>query len=119
MQRETPEVTASLFERLVKELRDFDQLAYALPSALAGSKLSSFGELAHQLTRQSQALRLAVSLNRPVDEVRKDARELLFRSRHLDALSSKSRIDAQTRLMVRLLAGLAQSIDTALKASSQ
>ncbi|WP_431102963.1 hypothetical protein [Roseateles noduli] len=96
--------------RVAKDIVDLDPLLASLPRSLAAHKLSTLRDLAEELALQSEALRLEVLLDRPIQEHCDTSQVIVLLLRRLQDLARRSRVAPLTMATLQLSLRLADKI---------
>ena len=101
--------------RLVDVLLRLDSNVLALGEALRRSKLSALRDGSKSLASLSEALKLAILMERPLSEISNAAADLWTAVRQLSSLAMKSRLDQNSKVLVRMVVDATQSLHSQLQ----
>lgn len=100
--------------RLAKLVMDVDAIAVTLPKALAKSRLETLRILAQDVMLQSQAIKVAMSLDRPIAQLLEIVEALNAAIVQLRLMSSRTRTEQGTQLALLLIEKRTASLRTEL-----
>lgn len=101
--------------RLAKLVMDVDAIAVTLPRAFAKSRLETLRILAQDVMLQSQAIKVAMSLDRPIAQILEIVEALTAAIVQLRLMSSRTRTEQGTQLALLLIEKLTASLRTELR----
>lgn len=101
--------------RLAKLVMDVDAIAVTFPRAFAKSRLQTLRILAQDVMLQSQAIKVAMSLDRPIAQILEIVETLNAAIGRLRLMSSRTRTEQGTQLALLLIEKLTASLRTELR----
>lgn len=101
--------------RFAKLVTDVDAIAVTLPRAFAKSRLETLRILAQDVMLQSQAIKVAMSLDRPIAQILEIVEALKAAIIQLRIMSSRTRTEQGTQLALLLIEKLTASLCAELR----
>lgn len=96
--------------RIAKLVADVDAIAVILPRAFAKSRLETLKMLAQDVATGSQAIKLAIKLERPAAEIVEILEEFRATLARLRLMSSRTRVEQGTMLSLVFIEDLAKGL---------